>query len=99
MGEHRLAQDAAAVEVRFCLRWMELRSVEDGVGSIAELRFYNHHCPRASLADVVAWNEEAPQDQQAQCSGHVIFFRDPEIRGSYRHGQEVKNVLFVAFRS
>jgi len=93
---HNMTQDAIAAEVRFCLRWMELRVCE---GNSVELLFYNHHGPRAHLVDVAYWNEDETKGRKSELTGHILSFRDPEIRGAYRSGSEVKHVLFLAFQS
>jgi len=48
---------------------------------------------------MATWNEEDPQGQKPELAEHILSFRDPEIRGAYRSGVEVKHMLFLAFQS
>lgn len=66
---------------------------------MVEFRFYNHHGANAHLVDVAYWEEDVDDGCEVEIAGHVMFFRQPEVRGSHCQPAEVKLLLFLTFRS
>merc|ERR1719491_2841538 len=85
--DHPLVQATPVQEVRTCLRWMEVRMLEEDMG-LLEIRFYNSHQLGAHVLDVMTWGE-VPEDSVAEVLGHVVCFRDQELRGGYVKANEV----------